>query len=189
MILYFNSSRRCFRTGQLRIECAGNSICALRRKCRRRIEQAEISGMSYVNEAALKLFDCPGQNVCQLFWRRKIELGKLLLELGQVARRRNPTGDNSFTRLKQFMCQPILNAQAISSRWEEWRPAARLLVEIFEFKGRQRPKRSNICQSRFLSYNAPAFVSRAAQAAISVMRASTIKSKDTPAVPPVVFWR
>ena len=43
-------NRRGGRGSELRIECAGNPFCALRRKGRRRIEQSEIARMRDMDE-------------------------------------------------------------------------------------------------------------------------------------------
>src|ERR1700689_2939014 len=69
---YFKRGRRRGRSSELRIECAGNPFRALRRKCRRRIEQAEVARMRDVDETMLHLRDGPRQQFVK--WARHLEI-------------------------------------------------------------------------------------------------------------------
>src|SRR5277367_4780423 len=75
-----NRDRRRSCGSELRIECAGNPFRAPRRKCRRRIEQAEVARMRDVDETMLHLLDGPRQQFVKRARHLEIEVGEFAPE-------------------------------------------------------------------------------------------------------------
>src|SRR5271167_4304650 len=78
--LYLNRDRGGRRGRQLRIECTGDTICALSREGGRRIKQPEIAGVSHMDETVLHLGDGPRQQFVERARCLKIEVGEFAPE-------------------------------------------------------------------------------------------------------------
>src|SRR4051794_9261400 len=90
------------RRSQLWIECTGQSVTALCRKARRRIEQPEVPRIRHVDDALLELGHRPTQKILQ--WRRHFEIEGVELrpEFHHVDGRYDAAAGNSLVREQQF---------------------------------------------------------------------------------------
>src|SRR5580700_7120914 len=111
--LDFDRNWRSREGSELRIEGGGDPICALRRKCRRRIEQSEIARMGDVNQSLFHLGDSPRQEILERLRRAEVEGRQLIPERGEVERRRYRPADDRVVGIGKIPRESVFHALAI----------------------------------------------------------------------------